>query len=113
VCSTWHTIEPKEWWGGIWPGADESRYLHQCRTTYKAYAVHFGPNTGFTRASYRLRTWGAGVVVGLGTAGVALHARSGASQRVHYHYAFGRNTDHYLCGNDNRPGRSTRILAGG
>ena len=113
VCSTWHTIEPKEWWGGIWPGADESRYLHQCRTTYKAYAAHFGPDTGFTRTSYKLRTWGAGVVVGLGTAGVALHARSGASQRVHYHYAFGRNTDHYLCGNDNRPGRSTRILAGG
>jgi hypothetical protein len=113
ICSRWYSIEPKEWWGGIWPGADESRYLHQCQTTYKAFAAHFGPITAFTRTSYKLRTWGAGVVVGLGTAGIALHVRSGASQRVRFHYAFGRNTDHYLCGNDNRPGRSTRILAGG
>jgi hypothetical protein len=112
VCSTWYTIEPKEWWGGIWPGADESRYLHQCQTTYRQFANHFGPNAFFTRTNYKLRIWGAGVVVGLGSSGIALHARSGASQRVRYHYAFGHNTDHYLCGNDNKPGKSTRVLAG-
>jgi hypothetical protein len=112
VCSTWFTIEPKEWWGGIWPGADESRYLHQCLTTYRAYANRYGPLGHFTRTSYKLRIWSAGVIVGLGSGGVALHARSGASQRVRYHYDFGRNTDHYLCGNDNKPGKSTRVLAG-
>jgi hypothetical protein len=112
VCSTWYSIEPKEWWGGIRPGNDESRYLHQCLTTYRAFANDFGPDSRFTRTSYKLRTWGAGVIVGLGTAGLGLHVRSGASERVRYHYAFGRNTDHYLCGNDNKPGKSTRVLAG-
>lgn len=112
ICSTWYSIAPKEWWGGIWPGADESRYLHQCLTTYRQYANHYGPDSGFTRTSYKLRTWGAGAIVSLGTSGLALRARSGASQRVRYHYAFGHNTDHYLCGNDNKPGKSTRIFAG-
>jgi hypothetical protein len=113
VCSTWYTIEPKEWWGGIWPGADESRYLHKCLTTYKQFRNDFGPNSTFARSNYRLRTWGAAVSVGLGTGGLSLQARSGASQRVKFRYVFGRNRNHYLCGNDNRPAQSTRILAGG
>jgi hypothetical protein len=112
ICSTWFTIEPKEWWGGIWPGADESRYLHQCLTTYKAYVNRFGPDTTFSRTTYKLRSWGAAAVVHLGTGGIGLRARSGASQRVRYRYVFGHNSDHYLCGNDNRPARSTRVLAG-
>ena len=113
VCSTWYTIEPKEWWGGIRPGADESRYLHQCRTTYRRFANDFGPNSTFGRTNYRLRTWGAAATVAFGTGGLTLRARSGASQRVRFSYVFGTNRDHYLCGNDNRPAQSTRILAGG
>jgi len=113
VCSTWFTLEPKEWWGGIWPGADESRYLHQCLTTYRAYENHFGPNTTFARSNYKLRSWAAAVSVDLGTGGLLLYARSGASQRVGYHYRFGSARDHYLCGNDNKPAKSTRVLAGG
>ena len=113
VCSTWFTVEPREWWGGIQPGADESRYLHQCLTTYKRYANDFGPNSTFTRTNYKLRIWGAAARVSLGTGGIFLRARSGASQRVRYRYVFGGGRDHYLCGNDNRPAQSTRVLAGG
>jgi hypothetical protein len=114
VCSTWYTVEPKEWWGGIFPGADESRYLHQCLTTYRRYMNRFGPNSGFSRSRYKLRMWGAGVTVGLGTGGLGLAARSGASARVTYRYHFGtRFQNHYLCGNDAPPARSTRVLAGG
>jgi hypothetical protein len=114
ICSTWYTIEPKEWWGGIFPGADESRYLHQCLTTYREYRNTFGPDSGFQRIRYKLRLWGAGATVGFGTNGLALGARSGASSRVTYRYHFGRRLRfHYLCGNDAIPARSTRILAGG
>jgi hypothetical protein len=114
VCSTWYTVEPKEWWGGIFPGADESRYLHQCLTTYRQYMNAFGPDTGFERSKYKLRLWGDGVTVGLGTNGLTLASRSGASSRVTYRYHFGRRFQyHYLCGNDANPSRSTRIFAGG
>jgi len=113
VCSTWYSVEPKEWWGGIWPGADESRYLHQCLTTYYRFRNFFGPDSRFDRYRYKLRVWGAAVTVDLGTGGVALAARSGASGHVNYHYHFGGGSTHYLCGNDNRPARSTRVLAGG
>ena len=113
MCSTWYTVEPQEWWGGIWPGADESRYLHQCLTTYRAYENHFGPNSTFARTSYKLRRWAAAATIYLGTGGLTLYARSGASQRVSYRYRFGSWRDHYLCGNDEKPARSTRVLAGG
>lgn len=113
VCSTWYTIEPKEWWGGIWPGADESRYLHQCLTTYRRYMNFFGPDSSFQRRRYKLRTWTGAATVDLGSGGVALAARSGASSHVDYHYHFGSGSSHYLCGNDAQPSRSTRVLAGG
>jgi hypothetical protein len=114
VCSTWYTIEPKDWRGGIWPGADLSRYLHQCLTTYRRYVNNFGPATAFERGRYRLRLWDAGATVGFGTNGLTLATRSGASSRVTYSYSFGRRyQNHYLCGNDDIPARSTRIFAGG
>lgn len=114
VCSTWYTIEAKDWRGGIWPGADQSRYLHQCLTTYRRWYNTFGPNTDFDRSRYRLRLWDSGVTVGLGTNGLTLGTQSGASSRVTYHYHFGTRLQyHYICGNDAFPARSTRVLAGG
>jgi hypothetical protein len=115
VCSTWYTIEPKEWvGGGIVPGADESQYLHKCLTTYRQWYIRQGPGTTWSRASNKLRTWGAAAVVGLGTGGLGLEAWTGASKWVTYDYSFGTRTfDHYLCGNDAYPKRSTRVFAGG
>ena len=115
VCSTWYTIEPKEWvGGGIVPGADESQYLHKCLTTYRQWYIRQGPGSTWFRESNKLRTWGVAAVVGLGTGGIGLEAWTGASRWVTYDYAFGtRIYDHYLCGNDAYPRRSTRIFAGG
>jgi hypothetical protein len=114
VCSTWYAIEPKEWvGGGIVPGADESQYLHKCLTTYRQWYIRQGPGTTWSRASNKLRTWGAAAVVGLGTGGLGLEAWTGASKWVTYDYSFGTRTfDHYLCGNDAYPKRSTRVFAG-
>jgi hypothetical protein len=114
VCSTWYTIEPKEWIGGIWPGADESQYLHRCLTTYRQWKIRLGPGATWFRESNKLRTWGAAVTVGLGTGGLGLEAWTGASRWVRYDYHFGKLIfDHYLCGNDAYPRRSTRVFAGG
>jgi hypothetical protein len=115
VCSTWYTIEPKEWvGGGIVPAADESQYLHQCLTTYRQWYIDQGPGSTWFRSSNKLRTWGAAATVGLGTAGVSLQAWTGSSRWVTYEYFFGHATfDHYLCGNDAFPRRSTRVFAGG
>jgi hypothetical protein len=115
VCSTWYTIEPKEWvGGGLVPGADESQYLHKCLTTYRQWSIRQGPNSGWFRTSNKLRTWGIAATVGLGSGGLGVQAWTGASRWVTYHYTFGSATfDHYLCGNDNYPRRSTRIFAGG
>jgi hypothetical protein len=115
VCSTWYTIEPKEWvGGGIVPGADESQYLHQCLTTYARWRINQGPASSWFRASNKLRTWGAAATVDLGSGGLGLKAWTGASRWVRYDYSFGtRVHDHYLCGNDDLPRRSSRIFAGG
>lgn len=115
VCSTWYTIEPKEWVGaGIVPGADESQYLHKCLTTYRDWEVDQGPGTGWFRAGNKLRTWGVAAIIGLGSGGLGVSAWTGSSRWVRYDYAFGHNTfDHYLCGNDNYPKRSSRVFAGG
>jgi hypothetical protein len=115
VCSTWYTIEPKEWvGGGIVPGADESQYLHQCLTTYRQWKIDQGPGTTWFRAGNKLRTWGIAATVGLGSGGLGVSAWTGASRWVRYDYAFGHSSfDHYLCGNDNLPKRSTRVFAGG
>jgi hypothetical protein len=115
VCSTWYTIEPKEWvGGGIVPAADESQYLHKCLTTYRQWHVRQGPGTTWFRGSNKLRTWGVAAVVGLGTGGLGLEAWTGASRWVTYDYSFGRRIfDHYLCGNDAYPRRSSRVFAGG
>src|SRR5439155_7054617 len=115
VCSTWYTIEPKEWvGGGIVPGADESQYLHQCLTTYAKWRVNQGPASSWFRASNKLRTWGAAATVDLGSGGLGLQAWTGASRWVRYDYSFGtRIHDHYLCGNDDYPKRSSRVFAGG
>lgn len=114
VCSTWYTIEPKEWvGGGIVPGADESQYLHKCLTTYRQWYIRQGPGSTWFRASNKLRTWGAAATVGLGSGGLAVQAWTGASRWVTYEYYFGSRTfDHYLCGNDAYPRRSTRVFAG-
>ena len=115
VCSTWYTIEPKEWvGGGIFSGADESQYLHQCLTTYRRWYILQGPGTTWFRSSNKLRTWGGAVSVDLGSGGLGLSAWTGASGWVRYDYAFGtRIHDHYLCGNDAYPNRSSRVFAGG
>jgi hypothetical protein len=115
VCSTWYTIEPKEWvGGGIVPGADESQYLHKCLTTYRQWYIRQGPGSAWFRSSNKLRTWGAAATVGLGSGGLAVQAWTGASRWVRYDYLFGTAYfDHYLCGNDGFPKRSTRIFAGG
>jgi hypothetical protein len=115
VCSTWYTIEPKEWvGGGIVPGADESQYLHQCLTTYARWRINQGPASSWFRANNKLRTWGAAASVDLGSGGLGLQAWTGASRWVRYDYYFGtRIHDHYLCGNDDYPKRSSRIFAGG
>ena len=114
VCSTWYTIEAKEWVGGIVPGAGESQYLHRCLTTYRQWHIRQGPGTTWFRGSNKLRTWGAAATIGLGTGGLGLEAWTGASRWVTYDYAFGtRIFDHYLCGNDAYPRRSTRVFAGG
>jgi hypothetical protein len=115
VCSTWYTIEPKQWvGGGIVPGADESQYLHKCLTTYSQWSIRQGPNTGWYRDRNKLRTWGAAVTVNLGTGGLSLSGWTGASAWVRYDYSFGNAVfDHYLCGNDDFPKRSTRVFAGG
>jgi hypothetical protein len=115
VCSTWYTIEPKEWvGGGILRGADESQYLHKCLSTYRQWVIDQGPDSFWFRAGNKLRTWGVAATVGLGTGGLGVSAWTGASRWVRYDYAFGRNQfDHYLCGNDNFPKRSTRVFAGG
>jgi hypothetical protein len=115
VCSTWYTIEPIEWvGGGIVPSTDESQYLHKCLTTYRQWYIRQGPGTTWFRASNKLRTWGVAATVGLGSGGLGVEAWTGASRWVTYEYSFGKATfDHYLCGNDNFPRRSTRVLAGG
>jgi len=115
VCSTWYTIEPKEWvGGGIVPGSDESQYLHKCLTTYRDWVIDQGPGSTWFRAGNKLRTWGIAATVGLGSGGLGVSAWTGSSRWVRYDYAFGHTTfDHYLCGNDNLPKRSTRIFAGG
>ena len=115
VCSTWYTIEPKEWvGGGIVPGADESQYLHRCLTDYRQWYIRQGPGSTWFRASNKLRTWGVAATIGLGTAGLGVSAWTGASSWVTYDYHFGtRIYDHYLCGNDAYPRRSTRVFAGG
>ena len=115
VCSTWYTIEPKEWvGGGILPGADESQFLHKCLTTYRQWYIRQGPDSTWFRASNKLRTWGAAATVGLGSGGLGVQAWTGASRWVTYEYYFGsRSFDHYLCGNDGYPRRSTRVFAGG
>jgi hypothetical protein len=115
VCSTWYTIEPKEWvGGGIVAGADESQYLHKCLTTYARWRITQGPNTAWYRSGNKLRTWGGAATVDLGSGGISLAAWTGASRWVRYDYAFGTAVhDHYLCGNDNFPKRSSRIFAGG
>jgi hypothetical protein len=115
VCSTWYTIEPKEWvGGGILAGADESQYLHKCLTTYARWHITQGPASSWFRASNKLRTWGAAVNVNLGSGGLGLNAWTGASRWVRYDYYFGtRVHDHYLCGNDDFPKRSSRVFAGG
>ncbi len=74
----------------------------------------FGPDSGFDRSKYKLKSWAAAATVGLGTSGLTLSARSGASSRVTYHYHFGLQfQNHYLCGNDAIPAMSTRLFAGG
>ena len=115
VCSTWYTIEPKEWvGGGIVPGADESQYLHLCLTAYRQWYVRQGPGSTWFRGSNKLKTWGAAVTVGLGSGGIGLSAWTGASRWVTYDYSFGTQIfDHYLCGNDQYPRRSSRVFAGG
>ena len=115
VCSTWYTIEPIEWvGGGIVPGADESQYLHKCLTTYRQWRIRQGPGSTWYRGSNKLRTWGVAAVVDLGTGGLGLSAWTGASRWVTYDYSFGTRTyDHYLCGNDALPKRSSRVFAGG
>jgi hypothetical protein len=115
VCSTWFTIEPKEWvGGGIVPGADESQYLHQCLTTYRKWSIRQGPGSTWFRSGNKLKTWGAAATVNLGSGGLTLQAWTGASRWVRYDYAFGaRVYDHYLCGTDDYPRRSSRIFAGG
>jgi hypothetical protein len=115
VCSTWYTIEPKEWvGGGIVSGADESQYLHLCLTTYRRWHIRQGPGSTWFRAANKLRTWGGSVNVDLGSGGLGLSAWTGASRWVRYDYSFGtRIYDHYLCGNDDFPSRSSRIFAGG
>jgi hypothetical protein len=115
VCSTWYTIEPIEWvGGGIVPGADESQYLHRCLTTYRQWRIRQGPGSTWYRSSNKLRTWGVAAIVDLGTGGLGLSAWTGASRWVTYDYSFGTRTyDHYLCGNDAYPKRSSRVFAGG
>jgi hypothetical protein len=115
VCSTWYTIEPKEWvGGGIVAGADESQYLHKCLTTYRQWSIRQGPDSTWFRSGNKLRTWGAAATVGLGTGGLSVSAWTGASRWVRYDYGFGRAVvDHYLCGNDDLPKRSSRVFAGG
>jgi len=115
VCSTWYTIEPREWvGGGIVAGTDESQYLHQCLTTYARWRINQGPATSWFRASNKLRTWGGAATVDLGSGGLDLKAWTGASRWVRYDYSFGtRIHDHYLCGSDDFPKRSSRIFAGG
>jgi hypothetical protein len=115
VCSTWYTIEPKEWVGaGIVAGADESQYLHKCLTTYNRWHVVQGPASAWFRTGNKLHTWGGAVSVDLGTGGLQLSAWTGASRWVRYDYSFGTQVhDHYLCGNDNYPKRSSRVFAGG
>jgi hypothetical protein len=115
-CGSSRTIEPLEWSGaGITPGADESKWLHKCRTwPYIQWSLPFGPTAQWDRTSYKLRTWEAAATVDLGSGGVTLKAWSGASQRVRYHYAFGTAyQEHWLCGSDGPMYRSTRIFAGG
>lgn len=115
VCSTWYTIEPKEWvGGGIVPGADESQYLHKCLTTYRQWYIRQGPGSTWFRGSNKLKTWGVAATVGLGSGGLGLSAWTGASRWVTYDYSFGTQIfDHYLCGNDAYPRRSSRVFAGG
>jgi len=115
VCSTWYTIEPKEWvGGGIVSGADESQYLHKCLTTYRRWYIRQGPGSTWYRSSNKLRTWGAAATVGLGSGGLALNAWTGSSRWVRLDYSFGTSIyDHYLCGSDDFPKRSSRIFAGG
>jgi hypothetical protein len=115
VCSTWYTIEPKEWvGGGIVSGADESENLHKCLTAYRQWMIDQGPDSGWFRAGNKLRTWGVAATVGLGSGGLGVSAWTGASRWVRYDYTFGHSSfDHYLCGNDNLPKRSTRVFAGG
>ena len=115
-CGTSHTIEPIEWAGaGITAGADESQWLHKCRTwPYSQWAVPFGPTGHWDRTRNKLRVWGGAATVDLGSGGMALRAWSGASQRVRYHYEFGKAYQtHWLCGSDAPLSRSTRIFAGG
>jgi hypothetical protein len=115
VCSTWYTIEPKEWvGGGIVAGADESEFLHKCLTTYSRWVIDQGPNSTWYRNRNKLKTWGAAVTVGLGSGGLDLSGWTGSSQWARYDYSFGTRGDHhYLCGSDAVPKRSSRIFAGG
>jgi hypothetical protein len=115
VCSTWYVIEPKQWvGGGIVPATDESQYLHQCLTTYRKWHIRQGPGSTWFRARNKLRTWEGAATVGLGSGGLTLSAWTGASRWVRYDYAFGsRIYDHYLCGTNDFPTRSSRVFAGG
>jgi hypothetical protein len=89
-------------------------YLHKCLTTYRQWHIRQGPGSTWFRGSNKLKTWGAAATVGLGSGGLGLSAWTGASRWVTYDYSFGTQVfDHYLCGNDGYPRRSTRVFAGG
>ncbi len=97
-----HGVAATRWVGGLKhvPGNG----LHRC-----SRKDAFVRNTDFSRDSKSAFTWRRGIRLPF----ISLSTRSGYSQWVHLHVAFGSRRHHYICGRHGRPPTSSKRIFSG